>query len=157
MADSSENLDIKKRARRRLVGASALALAAAVVLPMVMDHDPRPPVQDVQVRIPGQGPAAPGPMLRPVTPSPEAAPAEAGVPPLPPSGPELLPPVRKPEPAFYQRACELLEIQPFEAVFLDDLGINLKPAAAMGMQTIKVEDPDKALADLSRIIGMEFA
>lgn len=65
--------------------------------------------------------------------------------------------VRKPEPAFYQRACELLDIQPFEAVFLDDLGINLKPAAAMGMQTIKVEDPDKALADLSRIIGMEFA
>lgn len=64
--------------------------------------------------------------------------------------------VRKPEPAFYERACALLGIQPTEAVFLDDLGINLKPAAAMGMKTIKVTDPDQALADLSKIIGMEL-
>jgi len=64
--------------------------------------------------------------------------------------------IRKPEPDFYRRACDLLEIAPAEAVFLDDLGINLKPAAAMGMRTIKVEDPDKALADLSAIIGVEF-
>ena len=64
--------------------------------------------------------------------------------------------VRKPEPAFYERACGLLDIKPDEAVFLDDLGINLKPAAAMGMKTIKVGDPDKALAELSAIIGMEF-
>lgn len=64
--------------------------------------------------------------------------------------------VRKPEPAFYERACELLGIQPAEAVFLDDLGINLKPAAAMGMTTIKVTDPDAALSELGRIIGMEL-
>lgn len=64
--------------------------------------------------------------------------------------------VRKPEPAFYERACDLLGITPREAVFLDDLGINLKPAAQMGMTTIKVEDPDKALSDLGAIIGMEF-
>lgn len=64
--------------------------------------------------------------------------------------------VRKPEPAFYERACSLLGILPAEAVFLDDLGVNLKPAAAMGMQTIKVEDPDRALAELGRIIGMEL-
>ncbi|WP_300301016.1 HAD-IA family hydrolase [Ferrovibrio sp.] len=64
--------------------------------------------------------------------------------------------VRKPEPAFYERACALLDIQPVEAVFLDDLGINLKPAAAMGMRTIKVEDPDRALAELGAIIGMEL-
>jgi putative hydrolase of the HAD superfamily len=64
--------------------------------------------------------------------------------------------VRKPEPAFYERACKLLDIRSDEAVFLDDLGINLKPAAAMGMKTIKVGDPDKALAELSAIIGMEF-
>ncbi|QDO96446.1 HAD-IA family hydrolase [Ferrovibrio terrae] len=64
--------------------------------------------------------------------------------------------VRKPEPAFYERACSLLGIQPGEAVFLDDLGINLKPAAAMGMTTIKVTDPDAALAELGRIIGMEL-
>jgi DedD protein len=47
-------LEMKKRARRRLVGAAALALLAAVVLPMVMDHEPRQPAQDVQVRIPSQ-------------------------------------------------------------------------------------------------------
>lgn len=64
--------------------------------------------------------------------------------------------VRKPEPAFYERACGLLGIQPTEAVFLDDLGINLKPAAAMGMTTIKVTDPDVALSDLGRILGMEL-
>ena len=46
--------------------------------------------------------------------------------------------VRKPEPRFYEIACELLAVEPAECVFLDDLGINLKPAAAMGMTTIKV-------------------
>ena len=49
--------------------------------------------------------------------------------------------VRKPEPRFYEIACELLDVEPAECVFLDDLGINLKPAKAMGMTTIKVGDP----------------
>jgi putative hydrolase of the HAD superfamily len=56
---------------------------------------------------------------------------------------------RKPEPRFYEIACELLNVSPNECVFLDDLGINLKPAAAMGMRTIKVVHPDDALAELS--------
>ncbi|HTY02625.1 MAG TPA: SPOR domain-containing protein [Rhodocyclaceae bacterium] len=47
-------LELKKRSRRRLVGAAALALLAAIVLPMVMDHEPRPPTQDIQIRIPSQ-------------------------------------------------------------------------------------------------------
>jgi len=64
--------------------------------------------------------------------------------------------IRKPEPAFYETACRLLDIRPAEAVFLDDLGINLKPAAQMGMQTIKVGDPDKALKDLGLILGMDL-
>lgn len=64
--------------------------------------------------------------------------------------------VRKPEPEFYATACRLLGIAPTEAVFLDDLGVNLKPAAAMGMRTIKVDHPDAALAELGAIIGMEF-
>ncbi len=55
---------------------------------------------------------------------------------------------RKPEPQFYIAACEALDVQPHECVFLDDLGINLKPAAAMGMHTIKVTDPDAALTAL---------
>jgi len=62
--------------------------------------------------------------------------------------------VRKPEPRFYEIACELLGVQPADCVFLDDLGINLKPAAAMGMTTIKVIDPDKALAELSTILDI---
>lgn len=48
----AENLDIKKRARRRLVGAVALALLAAVVLPMIMEQEPHPAVQDIQITIP---------------------------------------------------------------------------------------------------------
>ncbi len=51
MSDA-DNLDIKKRARRRLVGAVALALLAAVVLPMVMDQEPYPASQDIQITIP---------------------------------------------------------------------------------------------------------
>ena len=61
--------------------------------------------------------------------------------------------VRKPDPRFYEMACEQLAIKPPEAVFLDDLGINLKPARAMGMTTIKVVDPDKALAELEAAVG----
>lgn len=63
---------------------------------------------------------------------------------------------RKPEPRFYEIACELLDVQPTECVFLDDLGINLKPAAAMGMRTIKVGDPAIALNELSAHIGLQF-
>ena len=61
--------------------------------------------------------------------------------------------VRKPDPAFYEIACERLAIEPGDAVFLDDLGINLKPARAMGMTTIKVGDPAVALAELEALVG----
>jgi putative hydrolase of the HAD superfamily len=65
--------------------------------------------------------------------------------------------VRKPEPRFYEIACEQLGVRPAECVFLDDLGINLKPAAAMGMTTIKVGDPDVALSQLSAILGLPLS
>ncbi|NBQ99882.1 MAG: HAD family hydrolase [Actinobacteria bacterium] len=61
---------------------------------------------------------------------------------------------RKPEPRFYEIACGLLGVTPDECVFLDDLGINLKPAAAMGMRTIKVGDPAAALAELAGHLDM---
>ncbi|WP_407280022.1 SPOR domain-containing protein [Aromatoleum evansii] len=48
----SDNVELKKRARRRLVGAAALALLAAIILPMVMDQEPSAPAQDIQVTIP---------------------------------------------------------------------------------------------------------
>jgi putative hydrolase of the HAD superfamily len=61
--------------------------------------------------------------------------------------------VRKPDPRFYQVACEQLGVAPAEAVFLDDIGVNLKPARAMGMTTIKVVDPDEAIEELERVVG----
>ncbi len=61
--------------------------------------------------------------------------------------------VRKPDPRFYEHACEVLEIEPAEAVFLDDLGVNLKPARQMGMTTIKVTDADAAIAELESVVG----
>lgn len=64
---------------------------------------------------------------------------------------------RKPEPRFYEIACELLNVHPSECVFLDDLGINLKPAAEMGMTTIKVGDPARALAELASHTGLTFS
>ncbi len=64
--------------------------------------------------------------------------------------------IRKPEPRFYEIALEKLGIEASEAVFLDDLGINLKPARAMGMTTIKVLSADQALADLEEIIGLKL-
>ena len=61
--------------------------------------------------------------------------------------------VRKPDLRFYELACEQLAIDPSEAVFLDDLGVNLKPARALGMTTIKVGDPTAALAELAAVVG----
>ena len=60
---------------------------------------------------------------------------------------------RKPDVRFYELACERLRIEPHEAVFLDDLGVNLKPARAMGMTTIKVDDPAKAIDELEKVVG----
>ncbi|MEX0846191.1 MAG: HAD-IA family hydrolase [Ilumatobacteraceae bacterium] len=62
--------------------------------------------------------------------------------------------VRKPEPRFYEIACELLGVEPHRCVFLDDLGINLKPAAAMGMHTIKVLGSEQARADLGAALHL---
>lgn len=64
--------------------------------------------------------------------------------------------VRKPTPRFYELACEGLGVEPSECVFLDDLGINLKPARAMGMTTIKVVDPHVALAELGEVLDLEL-
>ena len=76
-------LQLKKRARRRLVGAIALALLAVIVLPMVMDSEPRPPSQDIQVRIPSQD--SPGLAAKVLPGKPSATPMPA---PAAPSAPE---------------------------------------------------------------------
>jgi putative hydrolase of the HAD superfamily len=61
---------------------------------------------------------------------------------------------RKPEAAMYEILLRRLGLPASELVMLDDLGVNLRPARALGMTTIKVEDPDQALADLGRLLGI---
>lgn len=61
--------------------------------------------------------------------------------------------LRKPDPRIYQHACRCLGIQAHEAVFLDDIGSNLKAARALGMTTIKVTAPEQALGELEAVLG----
>ncbi len=64
--------------------------------------------------------------------------------------------MRKPDPRIYQLVCDRLEVGPEEAVFLDDIGRNLKAARALGMTTIKVDDAAQALGDLGVALGLDF-
>ena len=64
--------------------------------------------------------------------------------------------IRKPEPEFYTYACEQLAVAPTQVVFLDDLGINLKPARVLGMRTIKVVREDQAIRDLAELLQLEL-
>ena len=64
--------------------------------------------------------------------------------------------LRKPDPRIYELACETLNVSPHDTVFLDDLGINLKPARAMGMRTVKVANPTDALRELSALVGLDL-
>lgn len=95
---------LKKRARRRLVGAVALALLAAIVLPMVMDHQPPPPLKDIQVRIP-----SPDEGVSQKAPSPAQPVAKADIKPIakPESKPES-----KPEPQLETRFDPKLDPKP---------------------------------------------
>ena len=64
--------------------------------------------------------------------------------------------IRKPDPRIYELACEKLKINPDEAVFLDDLGINLKPARLLGMTTIKVISAGQALDELETHLALKL-
>jgi putative hydrolase of the HAD superfamily len=61
--------------------------------------------------------------------------------------------LRKPDPRIYRLACRKLGVEPRETAFLDDIGRNLKAARDLGMATIKVGDPERALADLGALVG----
>jgi len=63
--------------------------------------------------------------------------------------------IRKPDPAIYRLACDALGVTPDRCAYLDDLGINCKPAAALGMAAIKVSSSEQALADLEVALGLE--
>lgn len=62
--------------------------------------------------------------------------------------------IRKPDPKIYQLACQQMNIAPEQAIYLDDLGINLKPARALGMTTIKVLNANQALDELEAHLGL---
>ena len=64
--------------------------------------------------------------------------------------------LRKPDPRIYEHACRCLSIEAHEAVFLDDIGSNLKTARALGMTTIKVTAPEQALAELETVLGFDL-
>ncbi|HEY1753572.1 MAG TPA: HAD-IA family hydrolase [Caulobacteraceae bacterium] len=64
--------------------------------------------------------------------------------------------VRKPDPRIYQIACEKLGVEPAACVYLDDLGINCKPAALLGMKAIKVVTEAQALDELAAATGLAF-
>jgi putative hydrolase of the HAD superfamily len=64
--------------------------------------------------------------------------------------------LRKPDPRIYRMMVEALGVNPERCVYLDDLGVNLKPARAMGMTTIKVHDAAQAIAELEAATGMKL-
>ena len=64
--------------------------------------------------------------------------------------------VRKPDPKIYLMMCEALSVSSAESVYLDDLGINCKPAAELGMIAIKVSSEKQALDDLAEVVGLDF-
>lgn len=65
--------------------------------------------------------------------------------------------LRKPDPKIYLMMCELLGVAPEVCVYLDDLGVNCKPAAQLGMKAIKVVSEQQALDDLAGLTGIEIA
>ncbi len=65
--------------------------------------------------------------------------------------------IRKPDPRIYMMMCDALHVAPERCAYLDDLGINCKPAAALGMAAIKVTSGHQALRELGKILNMEFS
>ena len=64
--------------------------------------------------------------------------------------------IRKPNPKIYELACQRIGVAANEIVYLDDLGINLKPAKTLGMTTIKVTSEAQGIADLSAVLKIDF-
>jgi putative hydrolase of the HAD superfamily len=64
--------------------------------------------------------------------------------------------IRKPNPRIYQMMCDELSVEPSACIYLDDLGMNLKPAKAMGMATIKVENGPQAIGELEKLLDMKL-
>lgn len=125
MEDNDAQLQLKKRARRRLVGAVAFVSVVAVVLPTVMDHEPRQAVQDVEIRIPGQDekPFAPKFAVSPVE-KPAEKPAEVAV-----AKPSVEAPEARPVAPPTARVVEVAKDKPAEKPVAKPEKVPEKPAA----------------------------
>jgi DedD protein len=127
---SEEELQLKKRARRRLIGAVALVIVTAVFLPMVLEHEPKPVVQNIDIQIPSPdnagtftskivpvtppsatGAEVPPPSLPESTP-PTAAPSESVAAPAPSTTPTKPTPIKTPEPVVTKAVEEKSVIKP---------------------------------------------
>ena len=130
MQDTDVQLHIKKRARRRLVGAVAFVSVVAVVLPMVMDHQPRQVVQEIEIRIPGQDekPFAPKFAAAPVEKAPETVVEKPVVAALPDVTKPSLPPTARVIDSTHEKTAEKPAAKPAE-----------KPVEKAPEKTVKVE------------------
>ena len=130
MEDTDVQLHIKKRARRRLVGAVAFVSVVAVVLPMVMDHQPRQVVQEIEIRIPGQDekPFAPKFAAAPVEKAPEIVVEKPVVAALPDETKPSLPPTARVIESTREKTVEKPVTKPAE-----------KPVEKTPEKTVKVE------------------
>ncbi|MBX9848668.1 MAG: SPOR domain-containing protein [Rhodocyclaceae bacterium] len=138
-AAPDSDIQLKKRARRRLVGAVALALLAAIVLPMVMDHEPRPPVQDIQVRIPSQDAGSFTSRLIPGTPA---------ATPLPPAKPAVAEELRPGE-------LKKPELKPLEVPAETKAEVQSKPEPKPEQAAKPVEKPAEKPAEKPTVVKPE--
>lgn len=153
-------LQIKKKARRRLVGAVTFAAFAALVLPMVMDQEPAAPAQEVEIRIPGQDEKPFHPTLAVAPPSPQEAPAlvstpaPAAAPPVLAAEPVVAPPplVEKPAPVA-QPVAKVIETVPAQAdpkpASKPEPKPEAKPVPKVEPKPAKVEEAERAAAILA--------
>ncbi|MBS0545983.1 MAG: SPOR domain-containing protein [Proteobacteria bacterium] len=154
MSDA-DNLEIKKRARRRLVGAAALALLAAVVLPMMMDQEPRPVSQDIQVSIPDRD--ADSALSRPIGSTEQAATDAVASPPEEVPATSAVPdePAAKappgPVPAEVPRSAARVESRPeVKPPVKSDVRSDPKPEPKVEPKPAKPVPPEAAAAEAAR-------
>ena len=150
MANDDAQTDLKKRARRRLVGAAALALFAVIVLPMIMDPEPKPVGEEIQVTIPGQDgsnfaarrlEATPPVAVSPTTaPTPSAVVEPVAAPPAPPA-PQAPP---KTEPVAPPAVDQNAEQKRVEASLAGKLSDGAKREPGVGGFVVQVGAYSKA-------------
>jgi len=133
----SDNVELKKRSRRRLVGAAALALIAAIVLPMVMDQEPGSPAQDIQVTIPDR--EADSALARPIASRPAQSPEPQLAPP-----PEEQPPGPVPPEAPARSAVDPAAVEPASSPAAVVSSASKAPEKAPGPEAGKALPPAPA-------------